>query len=444
MRNKLFGISLIIAIGIFSASLLAGCDVSSSSSSAASSSTASDSSSTSTSVVCPDVDYAATTKLNLDYVGHVFLTEGIGKVTLNETVDGDTVHFYECDASGAATKTKIAARFLCIDTPESTGKIEPWGHPASVYTSELVTSAKTLVLSSILTYYSHAAIADSTGSRFLSYVWISDTANAAYADLRLLNLMIVMEGFSTTKSATDSIYYQAFYDADQQAQCQDQHIWGSKPDPSFIYSDAVGSNLYEINEGLKYNNETGVYDQYDWTDATHNKVSFACTVSMTVDGNAYVYDDATVDGEAVRFGLYIFAGYRNISPLTHVGWKLVVVGWITSFNGNLQATGVSYSALYPTSDDIVIVDRTDVAYVASVKTIAELVGPDSARIADPRYNVVSTVNGLHGVTGYGTYADSDEGAFTIKCYDAAGNSIRSAWKTSAASPPNSMPNASPC
>ena len=52
------------------------------------------------------------------------------EVTLKLHVDGDTVHFYAptvSEADGGVVK----ARFLAIDTPESTGRIEEWGKKAS-------------------------------------------------------------------------------------------------------------------------------------------------------------------------------------------------------------------------------------------------------------------------------------------------------------------------
>ena len=56
-------------------------------------------------------------------------------VTLNKCVDGDTAWF---NINGE----KIKARFLAIDTPESTNKIEPYGKEASEFTCNLLKNAK--------------------------------------------------------------------------------------------------------------------------------------------------------------------------------------------------------------------------------------------------------------------------------------------------------------
>ena len=40
----------------------------------------------------------------------------------------------------------VKARFLGIDTPESTGTIEPWGKASSAYAKEVLYSAYSIVL----------------------------------------------------------------------------------------------------------------------------------------------------------------------------------------------------------------------------------------------------------------------------------------------------------
>ena len=56
-------------------------------------------------------------------------------VTLSKCVDGDTAWFY-------LNEEEIKTRFLAIDTPESTNKIEEYGKEASNFTCDKLTSAK--------------------------------------------------------------------------------------------------------------------------------------------------------------------------------------------------------------------------------------------------------------------------------------------------------------
>lgn len=58
-------------------------------------------------------------------------------VTLSKCVDGDTVWLMKNDE-------KIKVRFLAIDTPESTNKIEEYGKEASRYTCKLLSNADSI------------------------------------------------------------------------------------------------------------------------------------------------------------------------------------------------------------------------------------------------------------------------------------------------------------
>ena len=74
------------------------------------------------------VDYAASLAFNKGS-----FTKKL-EVTVKNFVDGDTVHFNvpESEIPGGVLK----GRFLAINTPESTGRIEPYGKAASNFTKE--------------------------------------------------------------------------------------------------------------------------------------------------------------------------------------------------------------------------------------------------------------------------------------------------------------------
>lgn len=63
--------------------------------------------------------------------------KGKETVTLSKCVDGDTAWFF-------LNEEKIKTRFLAIDTPESTTKVEAYGKEASEYTCNLLSKAKTI------------------------------------------------------------------------------------------------------------------------------------------------------------------------------------------------------------------------------------------------------------------------------------------------------------
>ena len=76
------------------------------------------------------VDYAGLVKLNMNS----FTLKQ--EVTVKTFVDGDTVHFHvpENVMPGGVFK----ARFLAVNTPESTGKIEEYGKAASKFKNRFV------------------------------------------------------------------------------------------------------------------------------------------------------------------------------------------------------------------------------------------------------------------------------------------------------------------
>ena len=74
------------------------------------------------------VDYAA--QVRLDMSSETVKQE----VTVKTFVDGDTVHFHVPET--VMETGVLKARFLAINTPESTGKIEEYGKKAAVFTKE--------------------------------------------------------------------------------------------------------------------------------------------------------------------------------------------------------------------------------------------------------------------------------------------------------------------
>ena len=86
-------------------------------------------------------------------------------VTVTAYVDGDTTHFAvpESLVPGGVLK----ARYLAINTPECTGKIEEYGKKAAAFTKEKLSSAVSIVIESDDDHWN----LDSTGGRYLVWVW---------------------------------------------------------------------------------------------------------------------------------------------------------------------------------------------------------------------------------------------------------------------------------
>ena len=109
------------------------------------------------------------------------------RVAVNNYVDGDTTHFIvpaSVDPSG-----EFRARYIAVNTPESTGKIEEWGKAASRFTKEKLENAEEILIESDSDQWNP----DSTSSRYLVWVWYRP---AGEQDYRNLNIELLQNGLA--------------------------------------------------------------------------------------------------------------------------------------------------------------------------------------------------------------------------------------------------------
>ena len=270
------------------------------------------------------VDYAqdGSVKLQLDYEGKDFYKDGIGEVTLKTVIDGDTAHFNPVVTT--TSTLAIKARYYGIDTPESTGRVQPYGKPASNFNKERLKAAAangTIVVSSAQDDYG-APNPDSTGERYVSLVWINtEKQHAAFDELYLLNLEIVQEGLSWVKNVQDMPQYaDTFYAAERQAQKYKLNLHSGQDDPLFNYGDYQDTSLLD----LKVATENYIKDKDYESEFNNAKVRVRGTVSGFSNGTLYIQsyfseeESAAVRGEenAVKGGEYaainIFCGMSSV------------------------------------------------------------------------------------------------------------------------------------
>jgi endonuclease YncB( thermonuclease family) len=394
----------LLALGL-AALMLAGCGEAKSS---VSTDTASSNTTSSTASM---IDYVSQVHLTKEYSGKAFLTDGIGQVTLSQKVDGDTAHFKQISGSTLTIK----GRYNCIDTPESTGMVEPWGHGASLYNGSLLDSAKTIVLSTD-SKASKAPAVDSTGSRYLVYVWVSTEENAPIADLKLVNLALCQEGWSKAKGATGSDYGSTFILADAQASSLKLHVWSDGKDPDFNYDTPTTTTMKAIVDGVDNDGNA-----FDWIGAKATFTGIVCATGPD-QGAAYVNKDFTwtdSSGASVtrRYGLYIFTSYIAFYPLKTIGNELQITGLVAEYEGVKQIVGVSYSDQYPSDDDMKILSTGNV--------LAPLTGTAEELSKDENINMVVTSPALTCTRGYATLnaATSSAYSYTLYCQDEAGTQL---------------------
>ncbi len=151
-------------------------------------------------------------KLDKDYQNKSFINDGIGKVTLNYSIDGDTADFYD-----PLAHENVRVRFLGIDTPESTMDKEPWGKAASNYTKERLSKASTIVLEA------EGARQENYG-RYLAFVWVDGV---------LLNLELVEQAY-TNSTLSNSKYEDYFFQASAASKKTGRRFFG-ETDPNYDY-----------------------------------------------------------------------------------------------------------------------------------------------------------------------------------------------------------------
>ena len=104
------------------------------------------------------------------------------EVTVKSFIDGDTTHFFV--PTSISEDGVLKARFLAVNTPESTGKIEEWGKKASEFTASKLSSASSIIIESDDGTWN----LDSTGSRYLVWIWYRSGEDQDY---RCLNLELL-------------------------------------------------------------------------------------------------------------------------------------------------------------------------------------------------------------------------------------------------------------
>jgi endonuclease YncB( thermonuclease family) len=267
------------------------------------------------------VDYAGQLKLNMN--SSTLKME----VTVKAYVDGDTVHFNV--PSDVMPGGVLKARFLAINTPESTGKIEEYGKAASNFTKETLMAAESIIIESDTDSWN----ADSTGGRYLVWVWYK---TAEMSDYRNLNIEILQNGLAIASNSGGNIYGDTALAALAQAKAQKLNVHSGKPDPDFFYGEAVELDLKELRSNV----------------ANYNGMKVAFTGVVTVNSNSSVYVE-TYDSETdMYYGMSVYYGYGLTGEglkILDVGNEVRIVGTVQYYEtgGTWQVSGLTYRAMRP-------------------------------------------------------------------------------------------------
>lgn len=333
-------------------------------------------------------------ELKQEFIGKDFEKDGIGLVKeVVRFTDGDTATFR------LESGKEVTVRYNGINTPESTYRIEAWGNAASACNKELIKSALAKGAKIVLQAENLSERFDSTGKRYLAWVWVVFPDNSS----RLINLELAELGYAHVKSASGTQYEEYFTKAIYDISKYRLRIYG-EVDPKYDYStDAKEMTIKEIREIY------GTAEAIDYATGVNGDSEFVSplikvsgvVVKKNGDANAYIQQYDSENDQ--YYGIYVYGGYNSITKLIE-GCTVQVTGKINYYYGSVQITDVK------TNDQIKIYSAPDLDQIYVTEEIVDDIDDIYA------YSKIGSLVTLHNLTVY-DYNDAKEtSAITLKCH----------------------------
>ena len=329
------------------------------------------------------------------------------KVTVKTFVDGDTTHFYVPES--VMETGVLKARYLAVNTPESTGKIEEYGKKASEFTKEKLSSATSIIVESDNGTWN----ADSTGGRYLVWVWYRTSETEDY---RNLNLEILQNGLAIASSSANNRYGETMVAAIAQAKAQKLHVHSGQKDPDFYYGEAIELTLKELRTNI--------------ADYNGMKVAFNGVITMNNSNSVYIEDYDAETG--MYYGMTIYYGY-NLSgeglDVLSVGNLARIVGSVQYYEagGTYQVSDLTYRLMKPDDPNNIqkISSGHSAAYVLTdadtfVNGTVSIEAEDGVSVFDYANLALSTTLEMKNLKVVDVYTTLNEdsssyGAMTLTC-----------------------------
>ena len=349
-----------------------------------------------------------------DYVNQVKLdmnSETLKQeVTVKAYIDGDTTHFY---VPTSVSKTGILkARYLAINTPESTGKIEEYGKKASNFTKTKLKEAESIIVESDDGKWN----VDSTGDRYLVWVWYKPVGGDEY---RNLNLEILQEGLAIASNSSQNRYGTYCVAAIDQARSHKLNCHSDIPDPDYYYGEAIELTISELRSNI---------ESYDGA-----KVAFEGIITEKYNNGVYVeaYDDET----GMYNGMYVYYGF-NLSGagirILSVGNEVRIVGTVSYYEtgDSWQVSGLQYRSRVEDDPDNIqklseghtpsYLPTTAEQFTSKVNRVVIEDGEEVLKEFDYAKLCLATSISMNGLKVVKTYTTDNEesssnGAITITC-----------------------------
>ena len=348
------------------------------------------------------VDYVADTKLDMSSDSLKI------EATVKSFIDGDTTHFYvePCEEFPDGV---VKARYLAINTPESTGKLEEWGKAAAAHTKEKLKDAYAIMLESDTNQWNQ----DSNG-RHLLWVWYKTTETS---DWRNLNIEILQNGYAVASNSGQNRYGTTCLAALNQADKEKLHVHSGEKDPSFPYGAATEITIKE----LRTNHEAYI------------GVKVAIEGIITQDTNGTLYIEQYDAEEERYYGMQVFYGYS----LANSARRFLMAGNFVHIVGTYQygeavkayqVAGLEYDMMKPNDPALTHliekdqeIPRTEIADLGTLTDGEKFqASPDGDTdiTVKGNYSLLHTSVSLKGLTvtdSYVTQKGDNKGAISLTC-----------------------------
>lgn len=249
------------------------------------------------------------------------------EVTVRSFIDGDTVHFNV--PQDVINSGVLKARFLAINTPESTGRIEEFGKAAANFTKEKLSNASSILVESDDLSWN----IDSTGDRYLVWIWYKPESGGKY---RNLNIELLQNGLAQPYSAANNRYGSYCTQALNQAKALKLHLYSGEKDPDFYYGDAIELTLKELRTHV--------------ADYAGMKVAFEGNIVANYNNSVYIEDFDQETG--LYYGISAYYGFSLSGTgmdILSLGNRSRIVGTVQYYEGGgiYQVSGMNYREIKP-------------------------------------------------------------------------------------------------